>query len=184
MTVTTEQLTDEIAGLLRHDQIGILRTDTLYGVVGSATSREAVEAIYELKGRTHTKPLIILISDIDQMLEPLDEAVLAHVRPYWPGKVSVIVPAPNLPEWLHRGTNSIAYRMPANEDLRAFLRKTGPLVAPSANPEGDPPAMDIAAARKYFNDKVAFYVDGGTVSDDMPSQLLKILESGEVERLR
>jgi L-threonylcarbamoyladenylate synthase len=184
MTVITEQLTDEIAELLKHDQIGILRTDTLYGMVGSATSQVAVEAIYRLKGRTHTKPLIILIADVDQMLEPLDETVLAQVRPYWPGKVSVVVPVRTLPEWLHRGTNSIAYRMPADEELRTFLRKTGPLVAPSANPEGDPPAMDILTARNYFSDKVAFYINGGTVTDHTPSQLLRVLESGEMERLR
>ena len=42
-----------------------------------------------------------------------------------------------------------------------LLKQTGPLVAPSVNPEGQSPAKNIAEARKYFGDKVDFYQDGG-----------------------
>ncbi|MEK7077097.1 MAG: Sua5/YciO/YrdC/YwlC family protein, partial [Patescibacteria group bacterium] len=58
----------------------------------------------------------------------------------------------------------------------------GPLVAPSANIEGKPPAWTIKEAKKYFGDKADFYVDGGTIKKS-PSMLIKI-EDGTAVRLR
>lgn len=51
--------------------------------------------------------------------------------------------------------------MPDDKKLLALIRKTGPLVAPSANPEGLSPAKNIVEARKYFGENVPVYIDGG-----------------------
>lgn len=102
----------------------------------------------------------------------------------WPGKVSVIMPSVNAPIWIRRDNNSVAYRLPANAELRDLIAKTGPLIAPSANPEGYKPAMNIDEAYDYFGDGVDAYVDGGYVLDDTPSQLLLVRDDGTVERLR
>lgn len=159
-----------IQHLLNNGGIGILPTDTLYGLVGQALSQAAVERIYRVKGRKPTKPLIILIgavSDIQKFGVPR-KIIQEHIKilsGLWPGKVSVILPVGKENQkkfrYLHRGTNSLAFRLPRKKNLQALLKKTGPLVAPSANPEGLTPAETVREAKKYFNDSVDFYIPGG-----------------------
>ncbi len=183
MTVFSNQRDDAIAALLVEGKIGVLRTDTLYGVIGRADSQAAVERIYEVKGRTPTKSPIVLISSVEELWDTYDAETLRRLGELWPGKNSVILPSTAAPAWITRGNGSVAYRVPGDEALRAFLKMTGPLAAPSANPEGEPPAMTIAEARAYFGDAVDFYVDGGEVTDSAPSKLYRLHQSG-LERLR
>jgi L-threonylcarbamoyladenylate synthase len=175
--------TEEVAGILRRGGVGILLTDTIYGIVALADEHAAVQRIYELKQRTPSKPPISLIGDINQLRDTYDEPTLAAVRLLWPGKNTVILPTNTAPEWLTRGTNSISYRLPAKEELRRLILATGPLVAPSANPEGQEPAVTIEEARAYFGDAVDFYIDEGRVTDNTPSKLFRLKGVG-FERLR
>lgn len=170
--------------MLRRGKNGVVRTDTLYGIVAQAANEHAVEAVYVAKGRTPTKSPIVLIANIGQLIDIYDETTITRVGDLWPGKNSVILPSPHGPAWLTRGNASIAYRIPDDARLRQLLEQTGPLIAPSANPEGQTPAMTIAEAQEYFGDKVDFYVDGGEVTNDMPSKLWRLRSDGELERLR
>jgi len=179
-TVDTQVATHQ----LRAGSIGVIRTDTLYGLVAAALNPEAVERVYTAKGRTPSKSPIVLIGSLDQLIDEYDKTTLSHIGELWPGKNSVILPSAHGPEWLTRGNASIAYRLPADEQLRAVLKQTGPLIAPSANPEGEPPAKTIQEAYDYFGDTVDFYVDGGEIGDEMPSKLWRLQENGELERLR
>ena len=174
----------EITRLLQAGGIGVLRTDTLYGVVARGDDEAAVRRVYELKGRDDDKSPIVLIDTVDQIYDELGNEHVAYVGKVWPGPVSVIVPSRKAPSWIRRGNDSVAYRMPAYDELRTLVGQTGPLIAPSANPQGMQPAMSIREARYYFGDKVDFYVDGGTVEDPKPSQLMRLEPNGEVTRLR
>lgn len=78
-------------------------------------------------------------------------------------------------QYLHRGTKSLAFRLPKKKPLRELLEKTGPLVAPSANPQGLEPAKNITEAKKYFGDMVDVYVAGGKL-EGKPSKLISLLE--------
>jgi len=83
---------------------------------------------------------------------------------YWPGAVSVILASPNNHfSYLSRDRESLTFRLPDDNKLIALLQKTGPLIAPSANPQGLTPAIDAASAMSYFIGKVDFMVDGGKV---------------------
>jgi len=66
-----------------------------------------------------------------------------------------------------------AFRLPRPKKLVDFLKKTGPLVAPSANPEGLKPAENITQAKKYFGSNVNFYLAGKTLKSE-PSVLIEI----------
>lgn len=181
--VYTDIFDTETAAILRDGGVGVLRTDTLYGIVARADSETAVERVYRIKGRTPSKPPIILIGSIDQLLNKYPPKIHKRLAAFWPGKNSVILDAPNAPGWLLREGGSLAYRFPNDSMLQDFLRITGPLIAPSANPEGDPPAMNVSQARAYFGDKVDFYIDGGEVLDATPSKLYRLQPDG-LERLR
>lgn len=174
----------ELSRMLQEGAVGILRTDTLYGVVARADTEVAVERVYDLKDRDNRKSPIVLIASIDQLWDTPPEIALSVLQKTWPGPVSVILPSTKAPVWIRRDNGSVAYRLPADEALQSLLRQTGPLIAPSANPEGQPPAMTVTEAREYFGDAVDFYVEGGTVKDATASQLIKVYEDGHTERLR
>lgn len=164
----------------------VLPTDTIYGIVASALKKQSVEELYEIRKRDRSKPFIVLISDISQLdLFGIQwkkyEKILSH---YWPGPVSIIIPCQSKEfSYLHRGTCGIAVRLPNNDSLRALIRLTGPLVAPSANTEGSLPAETVGEARDYFGTHVSLYVDGGTIKGS-PSTLLSIENDGTIRKVR
>lgn len=184
MKVFTSVNDPAVASSLNDGLIGIIRTDTLYGVLARAADAKAVARVYDLKSRDETKSPIVLIGDVNDLFDETGASVRDLLDSVWPGPVSVIVPSVHAPIWIRRDNDSVAYRMPADENLRELLKQTGPLIAPSANPEGESPAMDIQEAQAYFGDAADFYVDGGQVTDPTPSQLLLVKPDGEVSRLR
>lgn len=146
----------------------MLPTDTLYGLVGSALVPAAVRRIYRVRKRETGKPLIVLIASLRDLARfgvSLTPGQKKFARAVWPGRVSIILPCRfQKYKYLHRGKGSLAFRMPAPEKLHALLKKTGPLVAPSANVSGHPPARTLAEAKRYFGTAVDFYVSGGKKS--------------------
>lgn len=176
----------KIASSLKSSQIGVIPTDTIYGIVGSALNQQTVEQIYTLRKRTPTKPMIILISsleDLEKFNIQLDEELRNFLLEIWPNSVSVILTCPESKfEYLHRGTKTLAFRMSNYEFLQKLLPQTGPLVAPSANFEGEPSALTINEAKNYFGDSVDFYVDAGKLESE-PSTVVK-LAGGQIEIIR
>lgn len=161
-------------------------TDTTYGVIGSALSPETVDNVYKIRHRSTHKPLIILISSIDDLKIfgiTLNQKTFQRLSRLWPNPVSIILPVPD-PKWeyLHRGTKSLAFRLPKDRALREFLVQTGPLVAPSANPENLPTSKTIQESYDYFGDRVSFYIDGGQMAL-LPSTLVKI-DNGKITVIR
>lgn len=171
--------------------VGILPTDTLYGLVGSALDPQAVRRIYRLRKRNLRKPMIILIGSMKDVLtfgiRPSGQ-IKKTLTTVWPGKVSAVLALPRRGKflrkfnYLHRGTGTLAFRMPKPKRLRSLLEKTGPLVAPSANLEGKPPAKTIREAKNYFGSDVDFYFDAGRL-DAKPSTLISI-DNGKITLLR
>jgi len=97
----------------------------------------------------------------------------------WPGKISVILPCPYKKfTYLHRGAKTLAFRLPAKKDLIKLLKKTGPLVAPTANPEGLKPAKTVREAKRYFGNKIDFYVNQGKLNS--LSSILVAVKNGQV----
>ncbi len=164
---------------LKKDGIGVLPTDTIYGVVGSALSKKAVSKIYKVKNRGKGKPFIILINSIKQLEifgVSTGEKEAKFLAKIWPGKVSVILPCTEKKyAYLHRNTNSLAFRMVGkrNRNLFHLIEGVGPIVAPSANKEGASPASTITEAKKYFSNEVDFYIEAGT-KKSKPSTLIQI----------
>lgn len=180
----------ELVSILKKGGVACIPTDTLYGVLGQALNQKTVERIYRLKKRNPEKPCIILISalsDLDQFGISLNTKIHNFLHTYWPGQVSVVLPvsdekAKKQFEYLHRGTDTLAFRLPDKKDLIETLKETGPLIAPSANPEGQKPAETIEQARTYFGDDIDMYLDGGMLLGE-PSTLVEI-KGGNVTVLR
>ena len=166
---------------LREGKLAVIPTDTLYGIVCSARVRQAVERLYAARGRAAGKPCIILIADSAGLQEfgiVVSEADDRALQKAWPGKVSVVFDCQtDTYAYLHRGTRTLAFRVPDDEGLRTLLRNTGPLLVPSANPAGQPPASTLSAARNYFGAAVVMYVDGG-YRESLPSTVARVRSGG------
>jgi L-threonylcarbamoyladenylate synthase len=173
----TDHLTDRgLIELLRSGAVGVLPTDTLYGLVCLAADQAAVERLYGLKQREQ-KPGTLIAANIEQ-LETLGfkRRYLTAVERFWPAPLSVIIPCGDELEYIHQGLHSIAVRLPAAEPLQKLLLQTGPLLTSSANPPADQPATSVVEAEKYFADQVDFYVDGGDLYGRKPSTIIQIID--------
>ncbi len=176
----------ELAETLRKGAVGIFPTDTLYGLVASALLPDAVRRVYALRKRNPKKPFIILIhnpADVARFGVRVGTTERTIVKKMWPGKVSIVLRSSGTKSrYLRAGGATLAFRVPASRTLRTFLRKSGPLVAPSANPGGKKPAYSIKEAERYFGDRVDFYCDKGRLSGKA-SMLVSIIR-GRIETLR
>lgn len=179
--------------VLKHGGVAFVPTDTIYGILASAFNKDAVERVYKIRGRDKDKPCIVLISSLSDLKKfsiKLDKSQNDFLSKVWPGKVSVILPCTlEKLKYLHRGKKSIAFRMigPRNKNLFNILKLVGPVIAPSANPQGLLPATKRSEGRKYFGDSIDAYICVGT-KISKPSTLveyrngkLKILREGAVK---
>lgn len=169
----------KVALLLKEGAIGVIPTDTIYGIVGSALNPKTVKKIYTLRKRSPQKPFIILISSLEDLnlfkiqFEKWQSQFLKKITP---SKISFILPCAyqNL-SYLHRGAKTLAFRVPASSILLKILKISGPLVAPSANYEGEKPATTIFEAKKYFGENV-FYWNKGK-KEGLPSTLIDLTKN-------
>jgi L-threonylcarbamoyladenylate synthase len=168
------------AKLLVEGAIGIIPTDTIYGICASAFNKKSVLKIYKLRKRNNKKPCIILISKLNDLqkfgikLTKKQKNLLLQI---WPSKISVILNCNSKKFfYLHRGTKTLAFRLPSRKSLISkILKISGPLVAPSANFEGQKPAENINQARRYFKDKV-FYLNRGKLTGK-PSTIINLTKN-------
>lgn len=183
MSYWTNKFDGEVAGLLKNGAVGLMPSDTIYGLSGRALDQKTVERIYELKGRDQNKPFIVLISDL-KMLDSLNVRYNKVItdRGYWPGPLTVIFPAPQAPDWLHIGTKTLAIRLPDNKQLLKLINQTGPLISTSANLQSQEPLTSASEAKAIFGERLDFYVDVG-VRKSLPSTITKI-ENGKLKVVR
>ncbi|MDB5184938.1 MAG: hypothetical protein JWN38_746 [Candidatus Saccharibacteria bacterium] len=163
--------------------VGVIATDTVYGLVACAADQAAVARLYQLK-RREAKPGTIIAASIDQLEQlGIKRRYLTAVEQFWPGAVSVVVPCGPELEYLHQGARSLAVRIPDDQPLRQILEQTGPLLTSSANHPGEPTSTTIDQAKAYFGDQVDYYHDGGDLSNRQPSTIIRIVDDA-IEILR
>jgi L-threonylcarbamoyladenylate synthase len=182
---SSKNIWEKAALLLKEGAIGVIPTDTIYGICGSAKIKKTVEKIYKLRKRDPKKPSIILIpslSDLKIFGIKLKKWQKEFLNSILPAKISFILPCPSKKfEFLHRGKKTLAFRIPSSKEILKVLKISGPLIAPSANIEGEEPATKISEAKKYFKDKV-FYWDKGKIKG-LPSTLVDLTKK-EIKILR
>jgi len=169
----------ELADSIKAGKVGVLPTDTIYGICASALDRRAVEKVYERTRRPSSKPFITLISHLDQLKHlniQLNSVQLNALKKVWPGPVSAIFNCPSrIHHYLHRGGNSLAVRLPQTEWLRELITLAGPIIATSANMSGQP-TSDIIDEIKVQIPGLDFYVAGPVGSE--PSKLVVVDDDG------
>lgn len=183
---------NKIISVLNNSGVAIVPTDTMYGIICRAIDKTAVKKLYKIKQRDINKPCIILVTNIDQIISfgiEITKKQKDFMGEYWPGAVSIILPCDNKKyEYLHRGIGSIAFRMigKKSRNLYKIINEVGPVLAPSANPQGLPVATCENKAYKYFGHTVDAYLAGGTRKSppstlvDYTKSKIKILREGKI----
>ena len=147
-------------------ELVVVPTDTVYGLAADAFNPKAVQRLLDAKGRGRTSPPPVLIPGIptlDALAETVPDEVRALVAAFWPGGLTVILPARQSLVWdLGETRGTVALRMPSNRIALELLSETGPLAVSSANATGEPAAVTAHEAERMLGDSVAVYLDGGT----------------------
>jgi tRNA threonylcarbamoyl adenosine modification protein (Sua5/YciO/YrdC/YwlC family) len=152
---------------IERGELVVIPTDTVYGIAADAFSPTAVQRLLDAKGRGRDSPPPVLIPSIET-LDALAEQVPTEVRDlvaaFWPGGLTVILPARSSLNWdLGDAHGTVALRMPANSVALALLAETGPLAVSSANLTGKPAARTVADAEADLGDSVSVYLGDGEV---------------------
>jgi L-threonylcarbamoyladenylate synthase len=154
------------AGILRAGGIVAFATETVYGLGGDATNAQAIERIYQAKGRPPTNPLIVHVSDESMAREFTTEwppAAQELSRAFWPGPLTIVLPrSPRIVPQVSAGLQTIGVRAPNHPVAQALLRAFGgPIAAPSANRSNRISPTTADHVRSELGDAVDLILDGG-----------------------
>ena len=157
-------------------------TDTFYGLGVDPFNQEAVNRIFELKGREKNKPLILLISSRAQLETMVKEITPAHsalIHKFWPGPLTLLFkPGSVISENVSAGSNRIGIRQPGNTMTRNLISALGqPITAPSANLAGESPPITAKQVQQSFGNRVDLIIDGGTCQGGKPSTVVDAVET-------
>ncbi len=181
-----ESLVERAVKELKKGNLIVSPTDTIYGILADATNEEAVKKLYEIR-RPSGRPFIVLLPD-ESWIEEMCLEIQEKAKPLLRIEGLTLVLPKRCRKYDYINRDSLAIRIPRRGIIKEILKRLSrPVVAPSANPEGEKPAESVEEARKYFGDKVALYIDGGVIKGE-PSTVvsfvngIKILREGKVER--
>lgn len=142
-----KNLIQQAIDVLMKDGLIVYPTDTLYGLGADAFSEEAVQKVYDAKGREYHKPISIAVSDPDMIMAVayVDDIAEAFMNAFMPGPVTLVLKARSvLPGILTAGTGRIGIRYPAQDvALEIISRFDSPITATSANFSGGPDPITV-----------------------------------------
>lgn len=135
-----------------------LPTDTQYALSGVANDDEAVATVFRLKRRPGGENLPVFLpparwrEHLTEMVEPLEDRVMALAESAWPGAVTLIVNKRS--DWSTRAVDgaTIALRIPDHPVAMALLDLLDqPLTGTSANIHGEPASLTADDVRRQFD---------------------------------
>lgn len=173
----------ELLAGMRHARQAIARgelivmpTDTVYGVAADAFSPAAVQRLLDAKGRGRNQPPPVLIgatATLAALAESVPEPVERLVEAFWPGGLTIVLPAqPSLMWDLGETQGTVAVRMPEGRVALELLAETGPLAVSSANLTGQAAAISAFDAEKMLGESVAVYLADGMSRDGVASTIV------------
>jgi len=185
---------EEIVLILRRGGVVVFPTDTAYGLGVDATNPQAIEKVYDIKGRPQDMPLSIAVAtleDIDRYAV-LDDTGRRIARAFLPGPLTLVLSSRRVLSANHaKGKDTIGVRIPDHRWLSSLLHSFGhPLTATSANKSGSGACYSIAAIRESLGEawsKIDAFIDAGELPSHSVSTVLdctqeppKILREGPI----
>jgi L-threonylcarbamoyladenylate synthase len=179
--VTAESLASAVDHL-RAGGVVAVATETFFGLCADARKASAIESVFELKGREGAKASAVIIPNAPSAYEQWS-LLVRDIPPlarrladrFWPGPLTIALPAREEIHPLLRYRGTIAVRVPAASPALDLARAFGgPLTATSANLAGSPSALTDDDVRGYFEGRGGLMILGGRAPGGMPSTVVEI----------
>jgi L-threonylcarbamoyladenylate synthase len=172
-------LLDRAAAVILAGGLVALPTDTLYGLAADPFNAAAVRRVFLVKGRTLARALPLVAADVAQInsqLGPLSPIALALARRFWPGPLTLLVPASGvLAADVTGGTGRVGVRVPAHAVARGLCRACGSvLTATSANLSGRPPSNDPDDVARSLGSALDILLDAGPAPGGPSSTIVDV----------
>jgi len=169
----------EAGALLRQGELVAIPTETVYGLAADALNPTAVRAIFAAKGRPVDNPLIVHIArmeDWSPLVTEIPEQALRLADAFWPGPLTLILPASDrVPAEVRGGLSTVAVRFPSHPVAQAAILHAGcPLAAPSANRSGSPSPTNASRVMEDMNSRIAAVLEGGDSDVGVESTVLDL----------
>ncbi|HOO55018.1 MAG TPA: L-threonylcarbamoyladenylate synthase [Methanothrix sp.] len=167
----------EAAKVLARGGTVVYPTETVYGIGASIYIPEAVERIFEIKGRAHNLPLSVAVASFEMIerIARIDEDDLALLRKVLPGPVTILVEkSPDLPDTVTAGSRLVGIRFPDHPMALELIRTAGPITSTSANLSGQKPPSSLDELDPKIAEKVDLVLDGGRSRFAQPSTLVEL----------
>lgn len=173
---------EEAAKLLADGEVVAFPTETVYGLGANAASDEAVNKIFEAKGRPSDNPLIVHIAhktQLAEIVEDIPNVVDKLIDAFWPGPLTLVLRKKNhaLSTKVTAGLSTVAVRVPDHPIALALIQACNlPIAAPSANTSGRPSPTVAKHVIHDLNGKIAGIIDGGSTGVGVESTVLDCTE--------
>ena len=176
------------AEILRKGGLVAFPTETVYGLGADASNETAVRAIFRVKGRPETHPLIVHLHRADQVRDwavSVPKEAIDLAKKFWPGPLTLILKkAPSVSPAVTGGQDTVGLRVPDHSVALAMLREFGGgVAAPSANRFGKVSPTTAKHVREDLGEDVDFILDGGSCDIGVESTIVDF-SSGEPVILR
>ncbi len=168
--------------VIRHGGLVGFPTETVYGLAADALNEDAVCRVFDVKGRPASNPLpvqVARIEDVYQLASEVPEVAVRLMGKFFPGPLTVVLnAAPSVSEIITAGTGKIGIRMPDHPVALALIKAAGgPIVAPSANPSGEPPPITAEDVLAYFEGRIDLILDAGPSQIKVASTVVDVTQS-------
>lgn len=171
----------EAAKILREGGLVAMPTETVYGLGANGMDAEAVQRIFDVKGRPQDNPLILHLSGpqwLPRYCRDIPPLAFALARKFWPGPLTLVLKrAPNVPDVITAGLDTVAVRCPNHPVAQSLIRELGfPIAAPSANLSGRPSCTTAQEVLEDMDGKIEAVADGGPCAIGVESTILDLTE--------
>ena len=183
--IFTKNELSEAAAMIRNGGIVVMPTETVYGLAANVFDPEAVEKVFQAKGRQPDNPLIVHIannSDWEKLVEEIPQKARQLADRFWPGPLTIILKKKSVvPDIVSGGLDTVAVRMPKNKIAFRFIRECGcPLAAPSANLSGCPSPTKFNHVLKDMDGRVDGIIEGGDCMVGVESTVISLVDDKPV----
>ncbi len=170
VSVNEIDLIDRCISILKNDGVIAVPTDTIYGLAALVNSEQAVHRIYEIKGRSFTKPLAMAVGYVDDVFtwsKPTLTKEQLGSGDLLPGPVTLMFERESsLPSYFNPNVTNVAIRIPNCQfmiDLAQRLKQ--PIALTSANISNEPSTVCIEEFQSLWS-QVDLVVDGGLLASN------------------
>lgn len=182
----TIEAIEKAAEDIRSGNLVVYPTDTVYGIGANPFDQVAVKKLFLAKNRPFDMPLTLAVADKDMveqiaiMTKPVEKLIDAFL----PGPLTIITNKnPNVPDMVTSMSFKVGIRIPEDPVALELIKRTGPIIATSANLHSQPDATSVDDAQAAFGDKVSTYLDKGVSGTGRPSTIVWISDN-KIEIIR